>query len=230
MHSFDGIFLRFILVVIRKPSTSLKPKSVLIRNFRIILSEDGSSMLFQILTKQHSVNNVIKPYLILKHLSAKFSYCFNPFIWLAQRIHWECYWVNIAMKTLLSTSISWTKIKTLRGYCVLRQSISQMKDQHFLRRSFQWKYHFEMAYHPRLVHRPVYNLRAIVNNHSKTENRLFKKYILSAVTSKSSFLNGDYLGALQIFQITKLSNSDDPTDGDFWCPMFQDIVHTKLGF
>ena len=137
MHSFDGIFLRFILVVIRKPSTSLKPKSVLIRNFRIILSEDGSSMLFQILTKQHSVNNVIKPYLILKHLSAKFSYCFNPFIWLAQRIHWECYWVNIAMKTLLSTSISWTKIKTLRGYCVLRQSISQMKDQHFLRRSFQ---------------------------------------------------------------------------------------------
>ena len=132
------------MVVIQKPSTSLKIKFVLIRSFRIILSEDGSIMLFQILTKQHSVNNVIKPYLILKHLSAKFSYwCFNPFIWLDKRIHWECYWVNIAMKTLLSTSISGTKIKTLRGYCVLRQSISQMNDQHFLRRSFQWKYHFK---------------------------------------------------------------------------------------
>ena len=74
------------------------------------------------------------------------------------------------------------------------------------------------------------DISVFFQRHSKTENRLFEKYILSAVTSKSSFRNGDYFGALQIFQITKLSHSDDPTDGAFWCPMFQDIVHTKLGF
>ena len=68
----------------------------------------------------------------------------------------------------------------------------------------------------------------------ETEIRLFKENILSAVTSYS-LLNDDYLGALQIFQIAKLSKSEKPTDDDkdFWCPMFESdeiITPIKLGF
>ena len=65
----------------------------------------------------------------------------------------------------------------------------------------------------------------------ETEIRLFKENILSAVTSYS-LLNDDYLGALQIFQIAKLSKSEKPTDDDkdFWCPIFEITTPIKLGF
>ena len=66
----------------------------------------------------------------------------------------------------------------------------------------------------------------------KTEKRLFKENILSAVTSNPSFIKDDYLGAFQIFQIAKFSKSDEPSDDDkdFWCPMFETISPLKIGF
>lgn len=56
------------------------------------------------------------------------------------------------------------------------------------------------------------------------------------MTTNSSFLKNDYLGAFQIFKIAKFSKSKEPSDDDsesimdFWCPMFETISPIKIGF
>ena len=56
------------------------------------------------------------------------------------------------------------------------------------------------------------------------------------MTTNSSFLKNDYLGAFQIFKIAKFSKSKKPIDDDmesimdFWCPMFETISPIKIGF
>ena len=56
------------------------------------------------------------------------------------------------------------------------------------------------------------------------------------MTTNSSFLKNDYLGAFQIFKIAKFSKVKDQSDDDiesimdFWCPMFETISPIKIGF
>ena len=83
----------------------------------------------------------------------------------------------------------------------------------------------------------VYLNRTAANDSShlallKTEKRLFKENILSAVISNPNFIKDDYLGAFQIFKIAKFSKSDEPSDDDkdFWCPLFETITPLKIGF